>query len=105
MIRGGGPSRCQRRRPPRPWRKGKDREMLADIVRRCEAIEECYEFMLAYAAQGLPSDRGSPSGGQIRECLGRVVRAISGLPEGCAVAVKEGGLEPAGRFEAFFSVL
>jgi hypothetical protein len=30
--------------------------MLADVVERCEAIEECYEFMLAYAAQGLPSD-------------------------------------------------
>jgi len=79
--------------------------MLADVVERCEAIEECYEFMLAYAAQGLPSDKGSPSGGQIRECLGRAVRAMSGLSGRCALAVKEEGLEPAGRFEAFFSVL
>jgi hypothetical protein len=79
--------------------------MLADVVERCEAIEECYEFMLAYAAQGLPSDKGSASGGQIRECLGRAVRAMSGLPEICALAVKEEGIEPAGRFEAFFSVL
>jgi hypothetical protein len=79
--------------------------MLADVVERCEAIEECYEFMLAYAAQGLPSDKGSPSGAQIRECLGRAVRAMSGLSEICALAVKEEGLEPAGRFEAFFSVL
>jgi hypothetical protein len=79
--------------------------MLADVVQRCEAIEECYEFMLAYAAQGLPTDKGSPSGGQIRECLGRIVRAISGLSERCGIAVKEEGLEPAGRFEAFFSVL
>ena len=28
--------------------------MLAEIEDRCNAIEECYEFMLAYAAQGLP---------------------------------------------------
>ena len=28
--------------------------MLAEISERCDAIEECYEFMLAYAAQGLP---------------------------------------------------
>ena len=38
--------------------------MLADISKRCDTIEECYEFMLAYAAQGLPSDEGSQSGGQ-----------------------------------------
>jgi hypothetical protein len=28
--------------------------MLAEIWNRCEAVEECYEFMLAYAAQGCP---------------------------------------------------
>ena len=27
--------------------------MVAEIWERLEAIEECYEFMLAYAAQGL----------------------------------------------------
>ena len=26
--------------------------MLAEVRERCDAIEECYEFMLAYAAQG-----------------------------------------------------
>jgi hypothetical protein len=26
--------------------------MPAEICRRCNAVEECYEFMLAYAAQG-----------------------------------------------------
>ena len=36
--------------------------MLDDISDRCAAVEECYEFMLAYAAQGLPSDQGSKSG-------------------------------------------
>ena len=33
--------------------------MPADFSDRCDAIEECYEFMLAYAGQGLPSDEGS----------------------------------------------
>jgi len=37
--------------------------MLNDIGQRCNKIEECYEFMLAYAAQGLPSDEGSREGG------------------------------------------
>jgi hypothetical protein len=79
--------------------------MLADISERCDTIEECYEFMLAYAAQGIPSDEGSRSGGQIRECLGRAVTAISGLAESCETAVKQECLEPAQRYHAFFAVL
>jgi len=79
--------------------------MLADITERCDKIEECYEFMLAYAAQGLPSDEGSQSDGQIREYLGRAGRAISGLAESCATAVKQERFEPAERYRAFFAVL
>src|SRR5229473_3435641 len=45
--------------------------MLTGIAERSNAIEECYEFMLAYAAQGLPSEEGSPSGGRLREFLDR----------------------------------
>ena len=79
--------------------------MLAEIARRCEAVEECYEFLLAYAAQGLPSDQGSQSGGQVREFLQRAVTAMTGLAEACAMAVKEDGLEPADKYLAFFAVL
>jgi hypothetical protein len=79
--------------------------MLADFSERCETIEECYEFMLAYAAQGLPSDEGSQSGGQIREYLGRAVKAISGLAESCSAAVKQERLEPADRYQAYLAVL
>jgi hypothetical protein len=79
--------------------------MLAEISNRCNAVEECYEFMLAYAAQGLPSDQGSKSGGQVREFLQRAVKALTDLAETCALAVKEEGLEPAAKYEAFFAVL
>jgi hypothetical protein len=79
--------------------------MLAEIRKRCEAVEESYEFMLAYAAQGLPSDQGSKSGGQVREFLQRAVDALTGLSEICAMAVKEEKLEPAEKYSAFFSVL
>lgn len=78
---------------------------MADISERCSTIEECYEFMLAYAAQGIPSDEGSQSGGEIREYLGRAVRAISGLAESCATALKQERLEPVQRYQAFFEVL
>lgn len=44
---------------------------------RSTAIEEAYEFFLAYAAQGLPSDSGA--GSQIRDYLSRFERAVAGL--------------------------
>ena len=42
-----------------------------DLARRVDAIEAGYELMLAYAAQGLPTDRGSANGDQLREYLRR----------------------------------
>jgi hypothetical protein len=56
---------------------------------RFEAIEECYEFMLAYAAQGLSSDQGNESGRQLRQFLHRAVQALGGIAESCATAVLE----------------
>jgi hypothetical protein len=79
--------------------------MLAEISNRCDAVEECYEFLLAYAAQGLPSDQDSKSGTQVREFLQNAVKALTGLAEICAMAVKEEGLEPADKYVAFFAVL
>jgi hypothetical protein len=79
--------------------------MPAEICNRCDAVEECYEFMLAYAAQGLPSDQGSKSGGQVREFLWRAVKALTGLAETWALTVKGEGLEPADKYLAFFAVL
>lgn len=79
--------------------------MQTGISDRCNTIEECYEFMLAYAAKGLPSDEGSKPGTQIREFLQRAVNAIAGLTESCTLAVKEEGLEPAEKYHAFLAVL
>jgi hypothetical protein len=79
--------------------------MLAEVWERCNAIEECYEFLLAYAAQGLPSDEGSQSGGQVRGFLEKAVEALHGLTEAFASAVKSEGLEPAARYEAFLAVV
>jgi hypothetical protein len=79
--------------------------MLTEISSRCEAVEECYEFLLAYAAQGLPSDEGSKSGAEVRGFLQNAVNALTGLAEICALAVKEKGLEPADKYLAFLAVL
>jgi hypothetical protein len=66
--------------------------MAAEILERFEVIEECYEFMLAYAAQGLASDKGSESGRKIREFLTRAVNALIGLADRCAAVM--GGDRP-----------
>jgi len=79
--------------------------MLSEVGNRCEAVEECYEFMLAYAAQGLRTDEGSKSGAQVREFLQRAVKALTGLAEVCTVAVREEGLEPGEKYAAFLAVL
>lgn len=79
--------------------------MLDEISNRCETVEECYEFLLAYAAQGLPSDEGSRSGSQVRDFLQNAVKALTGLAETCVLAVKEENLEPADKYLAFFAVL
>lgn len=78
--------------------------MLIEICDRCEVLEECYEFMLAYAAQGLPSHQ-STSGGQICDFLNRARTALTGLGDACVTAVKKEGLVPAEKYLAFLAVL
>ena len=80
-------------------------ETFQDIVDRCDAIEECYEFMLAFAAQGHVDDRSSQSGGQLRELLARAVEAASGLTGAYAAVVQTLRLEPFERYRTFLAVL
>ena len=75
--------------------------MPPDLTDRVNAIEECYEFMLAYAAQGLPGDAGVTSGGQLREFLRRAAEALRGLAEAYASVIPE----PAAPYQPFLAVL
>ena len=53
------------------------REALAT---RVDAIEDCYEFMLAYAAQGREADSAATgSGSQVRGFLERADQALDGI--------------------------
>ena len=76
---------------------------FGDAHERCVAIEECYEFMLAYAGKGLPSDQGG--GGQLRHLLSRAAGALAGVADSYAAEVREQGLEPLPRFEAYLAML
>jgi hypothetical protein len=78
---------------------------LQDLADRCNATEECYEFMLAYAAQGLARDSGSGSGEELRRLLRRAVTALAGLSEAYKAAIAHAGLQPAQRHEVFLAVL
>lgn len=80
-------------------------EARVELNRRCDAIEECYEFMLAYAGQGLASDGDSSAGSQIRAFLARCDAALSGLADFLTGFVKRLELESTTPYAAFLSVI
>jgi hypothetical protein len=74
---------------------------MTDIFDQFDALEESYEFMLAYAAQGLPTDRGSQSGRQIRDFLERALHSISRIVTWCIDGDGPEALEPGDKYLAF----
>ena len=67
--------------------------MATDFLERCDVIEECYEFLLGYAAQGLPTDEGSSAAVKF-ERLQQAREALIGLAESCRRAIDDQQLEP-----------
>ena len=61
--------------------------------------------MLAYAAQGLPSDQGSAAGSQIRDFLRKCDAALSGLADAITLCVERLALEPRDPYGAFIRVV
>jgi hypothetical protein len=80
-------------------------EQQAELAHRADAIERSYEFLLAYAAQGLTTDQGNANSDQLREYLKRMDDALSGLADLYRQAVDAGGLQPADAYAAFIDVL
>ena len=79
--------------------------MKTELKDRCARIEEAYEFMLAYAAQGLSGDAASQMGGQVRDYLSRAAAALTDLGPAYAAVVQRDGLEPAATYRTFVEVL
>jgi hypothetical protein len=79
--------------------------MRTGILERCNDLEECYEFMLAYAAKGVSGDAASGPGSEVRGVLEHATNAISGLAESCALAFKEEDLAHSGKYQDFLTVL
>jgi hypothetical protein len=76
-----------------------------NLKTRCDAIEEAYEFMLAYAAQGVVTEAGTQSASELRTFLGRAESAIVNLADACRAEVQHSGLEPADKYDAYIEVL
>jgi len=66
------------------------------LAESCSAIEECYEYMLAYAGQGVSGD----TDGSIRSFLSRAAQALAGIESAYVLAVS-----PVGPYAAFQAVL
>ena len=76
-----------------------------ELSRRADAIEGGYEMMLAYAAQGLPTDQGAANSGQLRDHLKRFEAALTGLAQtyrDCAAAL---GVGPQDALDGFLKTL
>jgi hypothetical protein len=71
------------------------------LAQRISTIEEAYEFMLAYAAQGQP--RGM-EGDHIRDHLTRADAALDGIGDAALAAVAAIGADPA-TFRPFVGAL
>jgi hypothetical protein len=80
-------------------------EATAELGSRINIIEEAYEYMLAYASQGLPSDQGSDTGRQAREYLKKCDAALSGLAGVITHYVKQQELTPTAPYDAFVAVI
>ena len=80
-------------------------ELKAELSARIDTIEEAYEFFLAYASQGLPSDVGNDTGLQARQYLQRCDTALTDLAGVFTRCVEQQGLEPKAPYDAFIAVI
>ena len=76
-----------------------------DLQERIDIIEETYEFMLAYAAQGLSGDEAGGAGAQIRDFLRRCNDALEGLPTVLHRLVEAKQLAPAEPYGSFIEIV
>ena len=79
--------------------------MRDHLRERCGKIEECYEFMLAYAAQGLRAEPSQGGGSQVRVLLTGCDEALDGLGDVFTEIVRTERLQPAEKYQAFIAML
>ena len=78
---------------------------LADFRKRCDTIEEAYEFCLGYAAQGLTPQDAGENGRQAREYLRRCEQALDGLGDSLTASINRLALDGAPAYHSFIRVI
>jgi hypothetical protein len=76
-----------------------------ELSRRADAIEGGYEMMLAYAAQGLPSDQGAANSSQLRDHLRRFETALTDIATTYRDCGKALGIAGPDALDGFLKVL
>ncbi len=76
-----------------------------ELTERINTIEEAYEFMLAYAAQGRQGDEESGTADNIRTFLERADAALEGLGPLSRAIFQGLGTVPANSYRKFLEVL
>ena len=79
--------------------------MRDELSSRCAGIEEAYEFMLAYAAQGLEGDSDHPTARELRRFLEQCDRSLTGIGAVFRKLVDQERLSPAEPYRTFGAVL
>jgi len=80
-------------------------EGSAEFTARINTIEEAYEFFLAYASQGLASDKDNDTGRQAREYLKRCDGALNEFGAFLTGFIGRLGIDPVAPYLAFVAVI
>lgn len=80
-------------------------DVRAAFLAHRNAIEDAYDLMLAYAAQGVAGEGGSGAAGQIRQVLEQCEAALDGVSRAVADCIERRGLGAAAPYRAFIDIL
>ena len=78
------------------------RAQLKELI---DAIEESYEFFLAYAAQGATGEAADRADGQVRDFLTKMDGALGSVPAGFRELIAIEPVSPAEPYHAMIDVL
>lgn len=83
----------------------KSKNEQGKLTKQIDAIEEAYEFMLAYAAQGRQGDEDSGTEENIRSFLEKAYTALEGLGASSLESVEKYGAGSVESYQNFLDVL
>ena len=77
----------------------------SELSKRIDVIESGYEFLLAYAAQGRSTDRGTAQGQNVREFLQNMNTALDDLGAVCMDSARSKHGEKTDGYQAFLDAV